>query len=1580
MQATVRSGQVLTFYSFKGGTGRSMALANLAWFLASMSKRVLAIDWDLEAPGLHRYFQPFLPDQDLSNSKGVIDFVSDFALQAMTPELDEQGQPVAPPQDWYLPYANILRCALPLNYPFDAGGRIDFVPSGRQDASYSSRVNSFDWKDFYDCLGGWGFIEAVRRHACSEYDFILIDSRTGVSDTSGICTVQMPDTLVVCFTLNNQSIDGAAAVVESVLRQRPALEHDHERRPLRIFPVPMRIDPFEQDRLAWRKRYAGERFGRFPDHLKPDERERYRNEVQFPYVPYYSYEEILAIFRDQPGDPGTLLASVERLAAHLLDGSARSAVPPSEPERQRIRALYEQRLPVQEPFDLFLTCDLADRQWTWENLASRLEKEIWQGHPLRIAFAPRYDRPWEAWAQAIGPALMNSRRIALLLSPGSSGFTDTFLNHLTIGPAGTAALQDKVILLDRTSQTAPSSLPGSRIDCREEAAIDTAYQQLLVMIRGESPAPPVPQTATPSVTSASNISRSSVNPAELLEKAKAILRQKSGLPEELLALAGRLKGVRQFGYARKLLDLAAQSPNLDKTPALRLKIGQQRALCTYQDPDQPRTARFKAALQILQEVDNLDLTTNQETLGLAGAIHKRLWQVDGQRRHLDRALSFYLRGYERGVAEDYGYTAINAAFVLDLLASIELTEPAAPRAIRDTARAFRQQATGIRREVLAVLLPMPKKYPDRELDRKWWFLVTMAEAHFGLRQFAETRLTLKRAAALPDVAAWEFETTARQLVALIRAQREPEAAKDRIASDHPEAVRVLTEFLGGNTTAHRTALLGKVGLALSGGGFRASLFHIGVLAKLAELDLLRHVEVLSCVSGGSIVGAHYYLEARRLLQTKRDAQITGDDYVQLVQRLAADLLAGVQTNIRTRVAASFISSLKAAFLPYYSRTERLGKLLDQRIFARVRDGEQDHPRRLAGLFIRPLGEPDEFAPKHDNWRRQSKVPILILNATTLNTGHNWQFTASWMGEPPDNLDSEVNGTERLRRMYYDDAPAPHNEMLLGRAVAASACVPGLFEPITLTGLYPDRLVRLVDGGVHDNQGIASLLEQDCTVLLVSDASGQMNTLDAPSIDPVGVPLRSNSILMARVREAQFAELAARRSSSLLRGLMFLHLKKDLLAAAVDWEGCADYNRSEIPQTKALTSYGLAQDTQSALSALRTDLDSFSEAEAAALMTSGYRMTERFVADAMAEFPSKAPALVKWWFLAVEKAMQARPDEAAKSARLLELLEVGRQRTFKARTWLLLKDESRVPVLNSSDALFLLMLTSSLLVGGLCLAFGWLGQASSSLVSWLEDQPALLIISFSVWLLSCVALKVIAKSFRFKKRPCKSTFREWLSRLGLGLVMSTVGYVLARIDLHVFNKPFLKAGRLERLVGPTGTPSKPRRRIYISSTYEDLREYRSKVQEALKRDFEMVTAELTEPTSGAALDLTLELVANCDVYLGILAWRYGYVPAENNPEGFSITELEYRRAHQSGKVCLIFLADDHALWPPAMVDRGASGDKMTAFRQALKKSNDIGYFANAEDLKRKILEALSSLDETEASEEFTTMPPHSESHS
>src|SRR5262249_44733638 len=156
----------------------------------------------------HRYFAPFMLDPDLVESDGVIDIVNNYVTALMTPAplADPPAQPpVDTPSDaapdtsdsaatWYEPYADVLRYATSLTWRFQPcegrQGWIDLIPAGRQGASYATRMNAFNWQNFYDRLGGGGFIEALKSRMKEEYDYVLIDSRTGVSDTSGVCTVQ----------------------------------------------------------------------------------------------------------------------------------------------------------------------------------------------------------------------------------------------------------------------------------------------------------------------------------------------------------------------------------------------------------------------------------------------------------------------------------------------------------------------------------------------------------------------------------------------------------------------------------------------------------------------------------------------------------------------------------------------------------------------------------------------------------------------------------------------------------------------------------------------------------------------------------------------------------------------------------------------------------------------------------------------------------------------------------------------------------------------------------------------------------------------------------------------------------------------------------------------------------------------------------------------------------------------------------------------------------------------------------------------------------------------------------------------
>jgi predicted acylesterase/phospholipase RssA len=852
-------------------------------------------------------------------------------------------------------------------------------------------------------------------------------------------------------------------------------------------------------------------------------------------------------------------------------------------------------------------------------------------------------------------------------------------------------------------------------------------------------------------------------------RAKNILRGQKASPEEILALTKQLKGEKAFDYARRILARARSDPKLKNRAELAKKLAQQHALCTYKDPNLSAEIRFDDALEILWEVEELSTTRDQETLGIAGAIYKYKWEAYGQKQYLESALAYYFRGYQEGSEHDYGYTGINAAYVLDLLANIESTEAKKTGIASKAVRSRRQEARGIREDLVSKLLHILEDTENQWLEKKWWFLVTVAESYLGIENYQEARLWLNKAVALPGVPDWEKETTARQLASLAYLHAGDSATVDAI--ENTEAWDVLKTLLGSKTI--RTAFLGKVGLALSGGGFRASLFHIGVLAKLAELDMLRHVEVLSCVSGGSIIGAHYYLKVRKLLNETPDENISHEDYIKIVEELTNEFLQGVQRDIRTRVAVELLTNLKMIFLPNYSRTLRIGELYEKEIFSKVKDGEGHLPRWLNKLFIKPCDEPEDFSPKYHNWRRAAKVPILILNATSLNTGHNWQFTASWMGEPPAGIDAEIDANPRLRRLYFNEAPEDHKNFRLGYAVAASSCVPGLFEPVNLARLYPNMTVRLVDGGVHDNQGAASLIEQDCSVMLVSDASGQMEEEKQPSGGIIGVPLRSNNILMARVREEEYHNLDGSRRSSTLKDLMFVHLKKGLDVDPVSWITCQDPPEVQdekriIERHRPLTRYGIQKDIQRALADIRTDLDTFSDAEAYALMTSAYYMTGYEFVHSIERFHTPVENRPKWRFLCIEKAMKKEKGCETAHSELLRLLKVSKHRAFKI--W---------------------RLSLPLKIIGWILLIGMLGGFFRLCWKW-APLPILTLGTLGS------AIAAIGLGFIVGKTIARiAWFRETLARIGIGIAMSLFGWMITLIHLHIFDRWYLRLGSVDR---------------------------------------------------------------------------------------------------------------------------------------------------------------------------------------
>ncbi|MFI5121524.1 MAG: patatin-like phospholipase family protein [Vicinamibacteria bacterium] len=510
----------------------------------------------------------------------------------------------------------------------------------------------------------------------------------------------------------------------------------------------------------------------------------------------------------------------------------------------------------------------------------------------------------------------------------------------------------------------------------------------------------------------------------------------------------------------------------------------------------------------------------------------------------------------------------------------------------------------------------------------------------------------------------------------------------------------------------------KVGLALSGGGFRAAFFHLGVLARLAELGLLRRVEVISTVSGGSIVGAAYYLRLKWLLQARPQAEISDQMYCDLVADVGERLRALVRKNVRGRI---FLNPFKnfAMASRRYSRSDRIGDLYDIYLYNPAWEGERPRTRwgadtqiEMRELLIQPPGQPEGFKPDEDNDLLSAKVPILLLNATSLNSGHHWRFEAVRMGEPlPDNEEmrrvvEDADKNIRLEQGYFEPREGKprvtesQRDFPLALAVAASACVPGLFHPLAISNLYDGITVQLVDGGVQDNQGVQGLFDEDCSHLIVSDASLQLPDEQKPSGRVPGVMTRSMSIQADRIRDEQLTHVSARGHQFAL-----MHLRKGLTGRALaPGESLADAI-DEREGAVHCSQFGVDPEVQKALARVRTDLDFYNDTEAFSLSADGYQMSAYELGakgfEALGAVPAPPADPSRWRFGAVAGQL-AKPSD-----HYLAVIRAGRRSFFRLAAY----------ALGSSWLLKAVVLAALVALVALAVVnrdslFGWLG----------DDQP------------------------------------------------------------------------------------------------------------------------------------------------------------------------------------------------------------------------------------------------------------------
>ena len=290
---------IITFYSYKGGVGRSMALVNVAEILADVGYDVILCDFDLEAPGLERYVTDDLDlMQRLRASQGVIDLLEEYRQALAGPVQPEGAEPTSAPEGFRdingLHVRRPSSCAVPISSP-NAGrlGGIRFLSAGRRDGSwssqYSERVQQFDWSDFYQRWAGAAYVDFFREDLTEGQTIVMVDSRTGVTEHAGICTHHLADLVVLLSAPNDINIEGTRWMASTITAAD--LDALRRGRPLQVMPVASRVETVSEagQLAAFRQRFERE-FATFVPAAAGDARE-FIQATEIPYIPYFAFTE-----------------------------------------------------------------------------------------------------------------------------------------------------------------------------------------------------------------------------------------------------------------------------------------------------------------------------------------------------------------------------------------------------------------------------------------------------------------------------------------------------------------------------------------------------------------------------------------------------------------------------------------------------------------------------------------------------------------------------------------------------------------------------------------------------------------------------------------------------------------------------------------------------------------------------------------------------------------------------------------------------------------------------------------------------------------------------------------------------------------------------------------------------------------------------------------------------------------------------------------------------------------------------------------------------------------------------------------
>ena len=299
---------IFTFYSYKGGVGRSMALANVAECFYQKGLRVLMVDWDLEAPGLERFFN--LDPQAISNNLGVMDMIQDYKKKKVSKIFLWDSKE--------LPLLKVDDLAIDIGPNKQSAGKLFLLTAGRRDVDsfkdYARYIMNFDWLDFYKKWQGELYFEWLRRQFNKFADIVLLDSRTGLSEMGGVCTFQLADVITLFCSPNRQSLDGTYEMAKNF--KKSELLKYRRGRPIDVLIVPSRIeDRFESQSLSDFHKIFNEKFTKFsPVNIDTSE---FFWSLKIPYIPLFAFQETIAVREDYGEESKALVSAYDKLTTAL---------------------------------------------------------------------------------------------------------------------------------------------------------------------------------------------------------------------------------------------------------------------------------------------------------------------------------------------------------------------------------------------------------------------------------------------------------------------------------------------------------------------------------------------------------------------------------------------------------------------------------------------------------------------------------------------------------------------------------------------------------------------------------------------------------------------------------------------------------------------------------------------------------------------------------------------------------------------------------------------------------------------------------------------------------------------------------------------------------------------------------------------------------------------------------------------------------------------------------------------------------------------------------------------------------------